>query len=85
MRSVHVRWIPVAFDGVPVPTDSPEACRAWIELPADTGWGDVRVAGTRMAEMGYVVAEIRGTGNVLLRLSGSQLERGELLKVPGQG
>ena len=58
--------------------------RAWIEFPADTGWGDLRVAGTRLIELGYVTAELRGTGNVLLRLSGAQLERGELLRVPGQ-
>ena len=59
--------------------------RAWIELQADSGWGDLRVAGTRLIEMGYVAAELRGTGNVLLRLSGAQLERPDLLRVPGQG
>ena len=58
--------------------------RAWIEFPADTGWGDVRVAGTRLIELGYVAAELRGSGNVMLGLSGAQLERPDLLRVPGQ-
>lgn len=38
-----------------------------------------------MQELGYVVAEIRGTGNTMLRVSGAVLERGELLRMPGQG
>ena len=59
--------------------------RAWIEFPADTGWGDLRVAGTVLHELGYVAAETRGTGGVMFRLSGSALERGEVLRVPGQG
>ena len=59
--------------------------RAWIEFPADTGWGDLRVAGTRLIKLGYVAAELRGSGNVMLRLSAYPLERGELLRVPGQG
>ena len=58
--------------------------RARIEFPAGTGWGDVRVAGTRLIKLGYVAVELRGSGNVMLRLSGAPLERGELLRVPGQ-
>ena len=59
--------------------------RTWIEFPADTGWGDLRVAGTRLIKLGYVAAELRGSGNVMLRLSAYPLERVELLRVPGQG
>jgi hypothetical protein len=57
--------------------------RAWLDLGPDPAWGQVRVAGTELQELGYVTAEIRGTGGVLLRLAGSRLERGELLRMPG--
>ena len=56
--------------------------RAWIELPADSGWGDVRVAGTRLAGLDYLTYELRGSGNVMLRLPGVPLERSEVLRVP---
>lgn len=60
-------------------------CRAWIEFPRDAGWGDVQVVRTRLAaELDYVVAELRGAGPVLLRLSVAELDREELLRVPGQ-
>ena len=58
--------------------------RAWIEMPAGSGWGDVRVAMGALHELGYVTEEQRGTGNVLLRLSGSRLDVGELWRLPGQ-
>jgi len=59
--------------------------RAWIELPADYGWGDIRVAAVALHELGYVSEEQRGTGWVMLRISGSRLERGALWRLPGQG
>ena len=59
--------------------------RAWIELPEDYGWGDIRVARGTLHRLGYVTEELRGTGNVLLRLSAVKLESGELWRVPGQG
>ena len=54
-------------------------------MPAGSGWGQVRVASQTLRELGYTVEELRGTGNVLLRLSGSRLEAGELWRAPGQG
>lgn len=57
--------------------------RAWIELP-DPGWGAVQAARSDLGRLGYVTAELRGSGPVLLRLSGSQLGRGDVLKVPGR-
>jgi len=59
--------------------------RAWIELPAGSGWADVRLARGAMAGLGYHVEEIRGTGNVMLRLSGSKLEAEQLWVMPGEG
>jgi hypothetical protein len=59
--------------------------RAWIELPPDAGWGRVRLAHAALHELGYVTEELRGTGNVLIRLSGSRLEAGEVLRGPGEG
>ena len=59
--------------------------RAWIELPRDAGWGQVRLAQTTLNNLGYVTEELRGTGPVLLRLSGSRLDVSELWRVPGQG
>lgn len=59
--------------------------RAWIELPANSGWGDIRLAAVALNQLGYVTEELRGTGLVLLRLSGSRLDAGELWRVPGQG
>ena len=57
--------------------------RAWIQ-PADDGWGSVRVVRAWLEnELGYRVAELRGAGPVLLRVSGSVLERDEALRVPG--
>ena len=38
-----------------------------------------------MAGLGYHVEEIRGTGNVMLRLSGSKLEAEQLWVMPGEG
>lgn len=59
--------------------------RAWIELPANSGWGDIRIAASDLGRMGYVTQEQRMTGLVLLRLSGSKLARGDLWRLPGQG
>lgn len=42
--------------------------RAWIQ-PEDEGWGAVRVVRTHLEKQGYVAVELRGSGNVLLRLS----------------
>ena len=53
-------------------------------MPAGSGWGDVRVASGELHRMGYVTEEQRGTGNVLLRLSGSRLGVSELWRLPGQ-
>jgi hypothetical protein len=58
--------------------------RAWLELPRDAGWGDVRVALGRMAALEYLTDELRGSGPVLLRLSAVRLEGGEALRVPGE-
>ncbi len=59
--------------------------RAWIELPRDAGWADIRLAAASLHKLGYRTAELRGTGPVLLRLSGAELDAGELWRVPGQG
>lgn len=56
--------------------------RAWIQ-PADDGWGAVRVVRAWLEELGYRVAELRGAGPVLLRVSGGELERTEALRMPG--
>lgn len=58
--------------------------RAWIELPADSGWGDIRVAASDLKRLDYVTEEQRGTGPVLLRISGAKLERSALWRLPGQ-
>ena len=59
--------------------------RAWIELPRDSGWADIRLARSALHKLGYRTEEVRGSGNVLLRLSGVKLESGELWRFPGQG
>jgi len=59
--------------------------RAWIELPRDYGWAQIRLASVALNNLGYVSEELRGAGPVLLRLSGTRLEAGELWRVPGQG
>jgi hypothetical protein len=59
--------------------------RAWIELPPDSGWGRVRVVQGALHRLGYATDEIRGTGNVLIRLSGERLRAAELLRGPGEG
>ena len=57
--------------------------RAWLE-PEDDGWGAVRVVRAWLEdELGYVTHELRGAGRVLLRVSGGELERGEVLRMPG--
>ena len=56
--------------------------RAWIEMQPGTGWGEVRVARSGLERLGYLTAELRGSGAVLLRFSGSPLERAEVLRVP---
>jgi hypothetical protein len=58
--------------------------RAWIEMRPGAGWGEVRLMRSALRDQGYVSAELRGTAGVVLRLSGSQLDRGEVLKWPGQ-
>ena len=59
--------------------------RAWIELSPDSGWGRIRVAHSALHQLGYRTEELRGSGPVLIRLSGSRLEAGELLRMPGEG
>lgn len=59
--------------------------RCWMELPADSRWADVRLASVALNKLGYTTEELRGTGNVLLRLPGSRLEVSELWRVQGQG
>jgi hypothetical protein len=59
--------------------------RAWIEFAPDSGWGDVRLARAALHRLDYVTEEMRGAGPVLLRLSSSRLEVGDLWRVPGQG
>ena len=58
--------------------------RAWVELPPDAWLAYVRRAASALHELCYATAEIRGTGPVLLRLSGAKLESGELWRYPGQ-
>ena len=58
--------------------------RAWIELPADYGWSDIRLASTALNRLGYRTEEQRLTGRVLLRLAGSRLDRAALWRLPGQ-
>ena len=77
LLKLGTRKQPTMFAELPMP------CRAWVELAADSGWGAVRTVRAALARLGYVTAELRGTGNVLLRLSGVKLERGELLRMPG--
>lgn len=55
--------------------------RAWIE-PPDPGWGPVRAAVGDLERLGYVTAEVRGTGVVFLRLSGSRLDAEALWIMP---
>jgi hypothetical protein len=57
--------------------------RAWVELAEDV-WGQTAAAKTALRGLGYAVAELRGS-IVLLRVSVVELERAELLRVPGQG
>jgi hypothetical protein len=59
--------------------------RAWIELPAASGWAGIRLASVALNKLGYTTEELRGSGPVLLRLSGARLEVGELWRVPGEG
>ena len=56
--------------------------RAWIELPPGSGWGDTRAAASGLHELGYVTAEQRSAGRILLRLSGSELDVSALWVVP---
>ena len=58
--------------------------RIWIELPPDYGWGDIRVATVALHELSYVTEEQRGAGWVMLRISGSRLDRSALWRLPGQ-
>ena len=58
--------------------------RVWIEMPPDSGWGDIQLLATSLRGAGYVVEEQRGTGPVMLRLAGAKLERGALWRRPGQ-
>jgi hypothetical protein len=64
--------------------DPDPVARAWVEL-AEDGWAHVRLARGALEDLGYVTEEVRGTGNVMVRLSGSRLSAGELWKMPGQG
>ena len=59
--------------------------RAWFELPRDAGWADIRLTAASLHKLGYSTAELRGTGAVLLRLSGGKVDTGELWRSPGQG
>jgi hypothetical protein len=58
--------------------------RAWIELPADSGWSDARLAITGLARLDYTAEERRGAGWVMLRISGARLDRPALWRLPGQ-
>jgi hypothetical protein len=59
--------------------------RAWIELPVASGWADIRLARSALHALGYTTEELRGSGPVLLRLSGARLKVSELWRMPGQG
>ena len=77
-------WHPLVSALLSDPCDDGAMARAWIELPAASGWADIRLARHALHELAYVTAELRGTGPVMLRLSGSKLETGELWRSPGQ-
>jgi hypothetical protein len=48
--------------------------RAWFELPAGSGWADIRHAAHAFHVYGYTTAEVRGTDRAWLRLSGAELD-----------
>lgn len=46
--------------------------RAWIECPSDWGWGQTQLLKGTLYSLGYYVSEWRGTGQVVLELTGSK-------------
>jgi hypothetical protein len=54
---------------------------AWIELPRNSGWADIRLAASALHQLGYVTEEQRGA-RLWLRLSGSQLDVSALWVTP---
>ena len=59
--------------------------RAWLELPPGTGWAGIRLASHALHELGYLTAELRGSGNVMLRVLGVEADVSEVWRLPGQG
>ena len=56
--------------------------RAWVELPAGSGWADVQLARGRLEDNGYVTETVRGGGRVWVRLSGARLDTAALWVMP---
>ena len=56
--------------------------RAWVELPRDSGWADIRLAGSALHRLGYATEEVRGAGWVWLRLAGARLDVSSLWVTP---
>jgi hypothetical protein len=56
--------------------------RAWIELPAGSGWGDARMAAVALESLGYHTEEVRATEGVHVRVSGAPLEVPALWVMP---
>lgn len=56
--------------------------RAWIELPGEPAWGEIRMASVAAAGLGYVVDEVRSGRQVWLRVAGATLDPGELWEMP---
>jgi hypothetical protein len=52
--------------------------RAWIQLPADPGWGGAALLKTALGNLGYYVSELRGEGPPWLWITGSRVA-----EVPG--
>jgi hypothetical protein len=60
--------------------------RAWIEIPAEWGWGPVQALKAQLARAGYCTEEYRGTGPVMLAVTGGRPAPGTPRPwPPGQG